>query len=217
MTALAAPFKTTKEAAYQLGREAERSGHSGLIHLPFNRFDQVDDTTWWLCPGPDNPAYKYGKIVCTWKNFEPDMFIGLYVEKGLDPSKAGAGLSAKEKRYRMDSTWRWHDFLEGLRSGPIGHVTNLVEKQCQRPVVVALDGGVGQEDWDFVRFDYTAGALSHHPSSQGKGTLASSTTARSLPEIAELLPSIPNVGWVWIDFHIGQVFSPDGDEEWDVD
>ncbi len=186
MTGSAAPFETTREAAYALGREAGRSGHPKLIHLPFNRFDEVDDTTWWLCPGPDNPAYKYGKIVCTWNNFEPEMFIGL--------------------------TWLWHEFFEGLRSGHIGRVSDLMEEQCQQPVVVALDGGIVQGDWDFVRFDYTAGKLTcQRP---GIGTLAPLMSARSLPEIAELIQHIPDLGWVWIDFHIGQTFPPDGQQVW---
>jgi len=109
-----APFRTTREAANALAEEAKQTTVE-LVRLPFNRFDEVDETTWWLSPRADNPAYKYGKIVCTHRNFEPDMFIGLYVEKGLDPSTITAGLSAKERRYRMDSTYFSHYRSTGPR------------------------------------------------------------------------------------------------------
>jgi hypothetical protein len=214
---LTLPFRTTRDAANGLAEEAKQTTGE-LVRLPFNRFDEIDETTWWLSPKADNPAYKYGKIVCTHGNFDPEMFIGLYVEKGLDASTNTAGLNAKERRYRMDATWLWHDFRVALRSGEIDRVTTLVETQCGRPVVLAIDGGTDKEDWGFVRFEYRSSQLVPFASGATASSLAPLISAGSLAEIANLIDTkIPSVAWVWLDFHIGLTFAPDGDEEWDAD
>lgn len=217
------PFKTTKEAANMLASEGKRSGHSKLVRLPFNRFDKLDETTWWLSPPPEIPAYKYGKIVCTTASFEPELFIGLYVEKGLggQPARSGWATSPKERRYLMDATWLWHDFVEGLKSGEIGRLTNIVEELCNRPVIVAVDGGtVTGDDWDFVSFIHTNGSLQVNPGSTGQKKLSPLSAADSLPDLASLIETtLSGLDWVWIDFHIGLLFSTDtGDDtkSWDA-
>lgn len=219
-----APFRTTKEAAYLLGKEAEQSGHPKLVRLPFNRFDKLDETTWWLSPSKENPAYKYGKIVCSTTNFEPELFIGLYVEKGLDEQPAQtawASSSPKKRRHLMDVTWLWHDFVKELKSGEIGRVTNVMERLCNRPITVALDGGTADgDDWDFVSFTHTNGSLKVNAGSTGQKKLSPLSAAQSLPDLASLIETkVSDLGWVWIDFHIGLLFSTDtGDDtkSWDA-
>jgi hypothetical protein len=217
MMALSLPFRTTKDAANALAAEAQAS--SGRVFLlPYNRFDKIDDTSWWLCHRSENPAYKFGKIICTKLHFGTEMFIGFYVEKGLDPTVAGSGSTAKEKRYRMDESWLWHEFLDGLKSGEVDRVASKVERLCERPVVVALDGGVAGEEPEFERFTYSAGKLTLQPSGTATKRLSAIAGATTLGDVGRLIEtSIPDLGWVWIDFHIGQTFDEDGEEEWQAD
>src|SRR5439155_3464284 len=127
-----------------------------------------------------------------------------------------AGLSAREIRYRMDPSWLWHDFIRDLRSGGIDRVLAITERQCQRPITVAIGGGMAIDDWDFIRFEYLAGQLSL-AATNGSGGLSALTSGRSVPQLAELIEkTVQAIEWVWIDFHVGLTFAPDGDEEWDA-
>jgi hypothetical protein len=219
-----APFRTTREAADALGLEAQRLASLKFARLPFNRFDRLDETTWWLSPTGEIPAYKHGKIVCTTSNFEPELFVGLYVEKGLgeEPAQMGKASTAKERRYLMDSTWLWHDFVRDLKSGEIGRVANGVEGLCDHPVTVALDGGTGvQDDWDFVSFAHSSGSLVANAGNASRKRLSPLSAAQSLPNLASLIETkISDLDWVWIDLHIGLSFSADTSDDadvWDAD
>src|SRR5262245_54586635 len=111
------PINSTREASYEVGRIAEKRLGRKLTHVPFNRFDKIDESTWWLSPSNEIPAYRHGKIAFTREYFAPEMFIGLYVEKGLNREFADAAFPGKG--WGMDSTWQWHKFWTDLKAGAL--------------------------------------------------------------------------------------------------
>jgi hypothetical protein len=80
-------FPSVREAAADLRDAATAAGAERLYLLPYNRYDS-DDTEWWLSPEPENPAFKYGKILVARpaRDRPDDLFVGLAFEKGVGPS-----------------------------------------------------------------------------------------------------------------------------------
>jgi hypothetical protein len=84
---LSVPFRTTRGAANSLAAEAKTAGRVFL--LPYKRFDKVDKTTWWLSHRSENPAYKFGKIICTRGHFDQEMFIWVLRREGPRSNRRG--------------------------------------------------------------------------------------------------------------------------------
>jgi len=205
------PYTSTLDIADQLRRVADQRGPH-LTPLPFNRFEKIDQTTWWLAPTNENPAFKYGKIACTRENFEPSMFIGLYVEKGFT---APGNYPGKKIRWQMDSTWLWSSFIQAMKSGDVDRLADEVELRTGAPICIALDGGVEgtpSEDWDFIEFARQGGMLSQ--TSDPHGCLAGLANVRTLPELVATIGKIPSLDWTWLDFHLGVLFSFSEDGGW---
>jgi len=83
-----------------------------LFRIPYNRFaEPQDQKTWWLSPDSDNPADQWGKIVVTNLDVGLNLFVGLYIEKGVGKT-ASAAYSDRSKGERMilRDSWIWHDF-----------------------------------------------------------------------------------------------------------
>jgi len=82
---------------------------------PFNRFDAAF-TEWWMIPGSDCPAYKYGKL-CFWRypsTSEGLMHVGYHVEKGLHTD--ATGLPEVNSSLIMQQDWRWLAFQDEVKS-----------------------------------------------------------------------------------------------------
>jgi hypothetical protein len=215
MSAIGCPFTNTRDAVTRLQKAATGPF---LSTLPFNRFDKIDETQWWLSPSSVNPAYKYGKIICMYGNYAPEMFIGFYVEKGLDSGIAGPGFSGAERRVRMDSSWLWNDFVSALGAGDIDSVVTGIEAEIGRPVVVAFDSAIDGEPEDFVLFEFSQGRLTYRPNATAAsaGRLLPLTSAATLRVLPQLFQQIADQGWLWINAQVGFAFSREGEETWDA-
>jgi hypothetical protein len=206
-----APFANTTEAATGLRKVATGPF---LATLPFNRFDRIDKETWWLAPVSQNPAYQHGKIACSLRFFEPELFVGFYIEKGIDPDVAGRGQSAKEQRARIDPTWLWHSFSASVASGDIDLLLGSLQRSCGRRLVVAVDGAVEGEEEEFVRFDWDGGGLASISSVLKSGRFGQLPSARSLASLLQLISEVPDIGWTWIDLQVGLAFSRTDGQPW---
>lgn len=99
-------YPNTQSATTAVHRWIKRSGVPlELTARPWNRFEPLN-TEWWLIPSTEWPAYRHGKFFFKTRNKDRDLYCGLFVEKGLDPSIAVAFPTGK--RLVMDNTWTWH-------------------------------------------------------------------------------------------------------------
>lgn len=104
-----------------------------LTLRPFNRFDPAY-TEWWMIPSSGWPAYRYGKL-CFWRypnDSDGLMYVGYYVEKGLDSSMSG--MPELNKAWIMSKDWYWHSFVDELASGRFEAIAKTVAKSCKQPV-----------------------------------------------------------------------------------
>lgn len=202
--------------AYNVGTVAKSALGRPLTHLPYNRFDRLDDTTWWLCPTEENPAYRHGKIAFTREFFFPETFIGFYIEKGIEQELAK--IAYPGRRLGMDSTWLWPAFMADISSGEVDDVTRRVSERAERGVTVAIDGGTisndpkYQTEFDFIRFEWLDDRLSC--TEVASNELQSLNSGTSLQDLARKIQALPVLDSLWLDMQIGLAFSPDGSKEW---
>jgi hypothetical protein len=182
-----------------------------LTARPWNRFEP-ENTEWWLVPSTDWPAYRHGKFFFKERNENRDLYCGLFVEKGLDPSIAVAYPSGK--RLVMDDDWTWHRLLSDMASGQLRGATLEVIQRTGRPLLVLVDGGFVEDpasydpdappmDWNYLSFR-TDGAELEHISSDLTGTqFAEIAGCSTLADIAGAIVQMSHLEWTWIDVHLG--------------
>jgi len=78
------------------------------------------DSAWWLIPSTEWPAYKYGKFDFRYPDLAHGkdkryLTTGILVEKGI--TKEWQRRYGLKDNLVMESTWRWHSFLEDIESG----------------------------------------------------------------------------------------------------
>ncbi len=214
-------FESVHQAASDLRDAATRAKAAPLHLLPFNRY-APENTFWWLSPINQNPAYPHGKIILGAAELaDPlDLFVGFAIEKGVGPSASELfAETAKGQRWLLDRTWLWSSaFMPSLRSGTFTEVATAAERVAGMPLTVAIDAAVttpprGWDDEpdahgqgperDVVRFQYADGRLETLDADLPAGHLQQAADARDLPALAQTLEAIPQIDWVWIDFHIG--------------
>lgn len=137
-------FRNMKEACHAVQSLSAKPYTS----RPWNR-NRPDETTWWLVPATDWPAFHLGKLI-----FEPDegpgklCWIGLHVEKGVDPSVAEAFRSTKGRRLIMGAGWTWHKFLDDLRSGAVLKAAEEMRVRTGEPPIVRVTAAYAQDPGD---------------------------------------------------------------------
>jgi hypothetical protein len=225
------PFLSVHDAATRLREAASRASSEPLFLLPFNRHDP-EDTEWWLSPVPDNPAYKYGKVILApGKLADPgDLLIALSFEKGIG---AATSLDAARDQVRvMDRTWAWERrLMRALRSGSLADAALAAEEAAGLPLTVVVDASYHRPrrgwgdmderggDWpsDMVRFRCSAGRLTLIDHDLPAALLDGLPGAESFSSIASVLDSMPKADWAWVDFYIGVRFrraEPSGEPAW---
>jgi hypothetical protein len=190
-----------------------------LSRIPYNRFaEPKDQTTWWLSPESDNPAYQWGKIVVTNADVAPNLFVGLYVEKGVGKTAAPAFSGhAKGERMIMRGKWVWHDFSRALGDGAFESEVRSASDQIGTPMLLALDAQVATptSDWneeryklprDYIRFAIGDRLVLENPAKE-RDLLESFNKAVSLRDISECISALPQLDWIWIDVYAGYTFA----------
>ena len=206
---------TLQDAASDALAAARRAGLHGLHALPFNRFRR-EDTTWWLSPTSENPAYRHGKIVLTRRDAAPgDVFVGLYVEKGVGPAAAPAYRdTARGRRYVMASTWLWDVLLGALGSGEFEQTATAAEAKAGCPLTIVIDAALAPPPTgddvhspnlprDVFRFSFSKGEFRFLDADTPADLLKSLGKPRTPPELVACIAALPQLDWIRIDFQAG--------------
>lgn len=205
-------------------QEVSTSAGPRLSRIPYNRFaEPLDQKTWWLSPDSENPAYQWGKIVVTSLDVGPNLFVGLYVEKGIGQAAAPAfSKPKKSQRMIMRDTWIWHDFSRALADGRFEYEVSQASDQTASPMIVALDAQMATPtiDWneerprlprDYIRFVSGDRLVLESPAVE-RSLLQSFNDATSLKDVSERIAALPELDWIWIDFYAGYTFATDPQE-----
>jgi hypothetical protein len=206
-------YPNTQSASYAVDRyiREELDLPRKLTARPWNRFEPLN-TEWWLIPSTDWPAYRYGKYFFRAQNNNRDLYGGLFVEKGLDPSIAIAFPTGKKLVTKKD--WTWHRVLGDMQSGALNAPISEVKERCGHPVLIVVDGGFVDDpasydpyappmDWSYLAFESDGAELRLRSSHLGGDQFANLPTCGSPPELAGALAEIPQLEWTWINLHIG--------------
>lgn len=216
-------FSSIHDAAIQLRGAASAAGVD-LHPLPYSRFNP-EDTTWWLSPVGDNPAFAFGEIV-----LEPPTvahpgaaLIGLHVEKGVGPSAAGIfEETARGRRLVMEHGWRWHTFARAMRSGELDRGMAVAEQAAVGlPLIVAV---VASRTWppesdgqDDRPIDPGGIERAWYRPDGGSLTLLGRETSRwldalgateSFVSLAAKIDAAEEIDWTWVEILIGVPFTP---------
>ncbi|MGM0421349.1 MAG: hypothetical protein ACQEQG_10170, partial [Bacillota bacterium] len=105
-----------------------KAGDEKYSSRPYNRYEPKN-TTWWVVPGTDWPAFHYGKFV-----FRDDgdlLRVGLNIEKGLGLSAEQVAKTLKVSESSIvNENWVWHDFVEEIKEDSIDEILNQVETRA---------------------------------------------------------------------------------------
>jgi hypothetical protein len=216
-------FSSVRDAAIQLRGAASAAGVD-LHPLPYSRFNP-DDTTWWLSPVGDNPAFAFGKIVV-----EPPtvahpgaVLVGLHVEKGVGPSAAGIfEETARGRRLVMERGWLWHPFARAMRSGELDRGLAVAEQAAAGlPLIVEVVASLqwppkldGDEDRPI---DPDGVERAWYRPEEGSLTLLGMEAPKllstlgvneTLASIAAKISAIDHSDWVWVEIMMGVPLVP---------
>lgn len=192
-------FASAREAASSV-KDLLDDKRRRLSLRPFNYYDPAN-TPWWLIPGPDWPAYRYGKYA-----FAPDdgmLSCGLYVEKGLGASTMGTYGS----KYVMDADWQWQHFIRDIQSGRVAEATAKI----RLPLFLTLTSPKSIERFeqgacckqDKLVFRVTEGRLEKVQECLQAGCLFPLAKLERLEALPEMLSTMKNLDWIWIDLVLG--------------
>ena len=222
---LVTSFSTPHDAVAAVRDEA-RSSRLDLYLLPYQPMNP--DAPWWISPGNENPGYRYGKAIFARDLLRPqELFIGLYMEKGIGGAAAAIYAdSRKGRRYIMAGQWRigegwtWPSFLSAMASGDLDAVAGA-EATAGQPLVVTVDGShvpvpAGPGDVidvhslnfprDVIAFRYSAGALTPLRASHPADLLRPLGSAATLQALATAIQGLPDLDTFWIDVALGLCF-----------
>ncbi len=212
---LTTSLRTPKAAAQALAAYAARSAYpKPLYPFPYNRYawnDPVQDRVWWVGPEKENPAYWRGKIIFRSDQIgDASLFIGLYIEKGIDPESCAFLPSNRRQQYwLMSGNWVWHSFFAALQAAQFDSQCRAVEERAEVPLLVTVDASrpfdrtAGSEVVAFEsrngRLEFVSPLYKASPS----GMLTHLQETATLAGLATAIAKIPDFPCTWIDFQVG--------------
>lgn len=215
---LTTSLRTPKVAAQALAAYAARSGYpKPLYPFPYNRYawnDPVRDRVWWLGPERENPAYWRGKIIFRSDQIgDASLFIGLYIEKGIDLDACTFLPSNRREQYwLMDANWVWHSFFAAMKAGQLDSQFRTAEERAGLPLLVIVDASrpfdrtVGSEVVAFEcqngRLEFVSALYKGGPA----GLLTHFQRTTTLTGLATDIAKIPDFPCTWVDFQVGFPF-----------
>lgn len=225
-------FTNAYERAQAAKKQAHRAGLTNLVTLPFNRFSP-ENTQWWLSPSSENPAYKHGKIVFEQTRPElGDLFVGLYVEKGVGPAAAELfNTTPYGRKSVMDNTWVWHEFMSDLEERRFADAAAEAISRADHPLILAIEAmivslpkdesGVHSQPnpREIALFEYEEGRITFlSDDSNVDESLALLSTGSELSALSRAISKLDQLDWLWIDFHAGFRFNKVAADqsEWDT-
>ena len=131
----------------------------------------------------------------------------------------------------MKDDWCWIDFIKGLKDNTISVIISEVSKKLVSPLLLRIEAGFVPDpesfdphaprfDWDLLMFNTVGSSLELTESETPANLLNEVKKIRDLKMLADSIPTIPQIDWVWIDLFIGNIFMigpPSLDKElWDA-
>lgn len=116
-----------------LVKEIQDIAGLNLFRKPYDRY-KPDNTTWWLIPGKEFPAYKYGKLF--FRMEKGDMFCGYHIEKGISTED-----DLRYGSFQMNGEWRWNKFMASLRTNDenlVSALTKFASNELKSHIVVSV-------------------------------------------------------------------------------
>ncbi len=188
---------------------------------PYNRFKWEQSGTWWIVPAADRQAFRYVKIAVSSSRHVADpgqLFVGLYVEKGVGPALAAARYYPQE--WVIGPTWRWHGIMNDLASGLLTGAIADAARHLDAPAEIKVDAhvpthkGAIRPSHDLLTFLSMDGAAI---TSQRKPVLATqerflegAASAPTLAELSRALCAIPASDTAWVNLYFGCTFEKSG-------
>ena len=186
----------------------------------WNRFKPTV-SPWWLVPSPKQPTYSFQKFYFAWedeKNFST-IQAGVHVSKGLDPSLAVVYPSKKGKALLMNEAWGWNRFLKSAVSGVLKR--NIQSIETNEPLIIVVKGGyvqdpsrydpyLGENDIGEYKFSYdiATDTLKRVGIKRSKDlVLKSLNKATSFDVLIEILETLNDDQWMWLDLFMLSEFS----------
>jgi hypothetical protein len=183
---------------------------SNLHMLPYN-YHQPNNTVWWLSPSSEKPAYRFPKfaILPPEDDASDQLFIGLYIEKGVNEDYAKTvGIA---KTHIIGTNWAWHTLLTEMSiNGKLVRSIDEVRRNTGSNMELRLYANMQIKDavdalapkGEKLVFELNEKIIVR-PARVPSKLLASLDTCTSLPELSASLKQIPNAGYLWIDLVIG--------------
>jgi hypothetical protein len=205
------------ENNYKIAHALEAcSGHLGLDFdrytlRPYNQF-KPSNTTWWLVPSTEWPAYRFGKFFVRRYGDDRAPMIGYYVEHGLTPQLRG--LPGLRPKFIMDHRWYWHDFMDQMKDGSLDDPYRQTHSRAGLPVVVRLESFAFNRvpDYDHPEENVPDDVLEFgldrlNPTLRmmcsADAVLSPMRDCDSFSELARRLTSLNDLEYYWIDLYIG--------------
>jgi hypothetical protein len=208
----------------ELAREiaAVWAGRNRIAYArPYNRWKWDESRTWWVVPAPDQLAFRYSKIIVSSvpRLAGPEeLFVGLYVEKGVGTVLATTGYYPRE--WVMTPTWRWHGVVSDLATGAFMPAIRDASRRIGEPVEIRLNAHVPvvkaalRPPHDVLGFESVDGVAIRAMQAPALGTeerfLESAACAHSFSELAGKLSAIPGSDSAWKNLCLGRSLQTSG-------
>ncbi len=218
-TTLAEP----RAMATALLRHAQRSGYAKPLdvlpdHGRPDESEREQVRTWWIVPERQQPVSQCGKVIVTSRyggatgkcGSAPALFVGLCMQKGLDP-RVAESLPAARRDHAWFMTpqprWVWEDFLPEMAAGHIDPLAAKAEDFGGCPLTVVLEARdpCGKDGSEILGFGWSRGEIVP-PSAlhrRARGHLRDFSSASTLATLAQRLRYAPHLVGLWVDLAIG--------------
>jgi len=200
-----------------------KSDKKKYVARPFNRFEP-EDTVWWVTPGSDWPAYKYGKYM--FRKYNDIIYIGLNIEKGY-----GIELSQMVSNNAiMTEEWIWHEFIEAAAQGEFNNTIESLAQNNSGDVHVLM--GFGEFNQVDKESDYYADVFPNNITYIFKDNSIEAKDkeqnmraemfeklkeAKGFQDIFKMMLGINGLSYFWVDLFIGVPFEiKDDDKELEI-
>ena len=181
-----------------------------MVARPWNRFDPVN-SLWYLVPSPEWPAFRFGKAFLRTDDGGHTLRCGWNVEKGLEGVGAAQLYPA---RSCLADHWHWHRLARAMQSGQVGRAAEEVAARsgCRvRLQVTASYSSVPEPDTvlesrptsNTLWFSVFGQDLSADPVDAELQHLGPLAGCRNLASVPEMLASLEEIAWLWIDVFLG--------------
>ena len=175
--------------------------------LPYNRFDAVKSSVWWLAPTREKVAFKYGKLLVGEDHpvsMPGSMFCGLHIEKGPEYVGVKAG-------HKLGDDWIWSGFLNdcsGAFNDAASEARRVLNADLDIHVFAWPDGGGGP---DHLQFELGDAGLKNTEAVTPLNVLEGLDKADSVPALGRALSDLSSDRreFYWIGVQVGHMFKLD--------